>query len=67
MSPALVKGTELIKTNVLLPLVKTNITLEHMDYFDVSPYARKCPAAASYSLNKLRVICNVVSHQVNMT
>ena len=60
MSPSSVKRTELIKTNFPLPFVKTNITLGHMDYCDVSPCARKCPAAAGYTLNKLRVMCNVV-------
>ena len=61
------KRTELIKTNFPLPFVKTNITLGHMDYCDVSPCAQKCPAAAGYSLNKLSVMCNVVSPQVKTT
>ena len=67
MSPSSVKRTELIKTNSPLTFEKTNITLGHMDYCGVSPCARKCPAAAGYSLNKLRVMCNVVSPQVKTT
>ena len=63
MSPSSVKRTELIKTNFPLPFVKKNITLGHMDYCEVFPFAQKCPAAAGYSLNKLRVMCNVVSPQ----
>ena len=35
-----------------------------MDYCDVFLCAHKCPAAAGYSLNKLCVMCNVVSPQV---
>ena len=67
MSPSSVKRTELIKTIFPLPFVKTNITLRHMDYCDVSPCARKCPAAAGYSLNIKRVMCNAVSPQVKTT
>ena len=40
MSSSSVKRTELIKTNSPLPFVKTNITLGHMDYYDVSPCAK---------------------------
>ena len=61
------KRTELIKTNSPLPFVKTNITLGHMDYCGVFPCTQKCPAAAGYSLNKLRVMYNVVSPQVKTT
>ena len=67
LSPSSVKRTQLIKTNFPLPFVKKNITLGHMDYCEVFPFAQKCPAAAGYSLNKLRVMCNVVSPQVKTT
>ena len=67
MSPSSVKRTQLIKTNFPLPFVKKNITLGHMDYCEVFPCPQKCPAAAGYSLNKLRVMCNVVSPQVKTT
>ena len=67
LSPSSVKRTQLIKTNFPLPFVKKNITLGHMDYCEVFPCPQKCPAAAGYSLNKLRVMCNVVSPQVKTT